>query len=254
MFNISFDISETVQEFSLQQVEVDSLSNYLLDRIVDEIMGRWDGLVDSSLNTTRDEYRRAMYTDRPDDRTAIIGLTARDSKLAMMIETGAEAFDEKIGFSNSELKHMKKDGGWYLTIPFRHATSEAIMGMMVPEMNVSVLDFMKSGGMMEQGNLPEPFNEIQTHEIKLNTGSLITYKHKAPIHEGMHRRDISSTEKEKRGGYFTFRRVSDNSDPESWIHPGLQARGLMEKAIEESHLDQVVDNSVQDWLDTKFGE
>lgn len=254
MFNISFDISETVQEFSLQQVEVDSLSDYLLDRIVDEVMGKWEGLIDSSLNSTRDEYRRAMYTDRPDSKTAIIGLTARESKLAMMIETGADAFDEKLGFENSKLRHEKKDGGWYLTIPFRHATSEAIMSMMVPDMNVSVLDFMKTGGMMEQSNLPEPFDEIQTHQIKLNTGSLITYKHKAPIYEGMHRRDISSTINEKRGGYFTFRRVSDNSDPESWIHPGIQAKGLMEKAVEQSQLDLVVDNAVQDWLDTKFSD
>jgi len=252
MFNISFDISETVQEFSLQQIEVDSLSDYLLDRIVDEIMGKWEGLVDSSLNDTRDEYRRSMYTDRPDSRTAIIGLTARDSKLAMMIETGADAFDEKVGFENSKLRHEKKAGGWYLTIPFRHATSESIMSMMVPGINASVLDFMKSGNVMKQSNLPEPFGEIQTHQLQLNTGTLITYKHKAPIYEGLHRRDISSTEKEKRGGYFTFRRVSDNSDPEAWIHPGFEAKELMEKAVEQSQVDRVVDNAVQDWLDTKF--
>jgi hypothetical protein len=49
----------------------------------------------------------AMYSDRPDDRTAIIGLTSRASKLAMMIETGAEAFDEKVGFDNSGKKTMK---------------------------------------------------------------------------------------------------------------------------------------------------
>ena len=101
MFNISFDISETVQEFSLQQVEVDSLSNYLLDRIVDEIMGRWDGLVDSSLNTTRDEYRRAMYTDRPDDRTAIIA-----SDEAPVVELSQETKDK----ANSRLYCMAAIG------------------------------------------------------------------------------------------------------------------------------------------------
>ena len=253
MLNFSVDISDTVSEFSLQKQEVDSLSNYLLDRLTDEYVAKWENIINSNLNSTRDEYKRAIYTDRPDDYTSIIGLTSRDSKLALMIETGATTFDIKEGFMNSSKKKMKANGGWFLTIPFRHATSESIMDLQVPGAGVSVIDFMKAGQTMEAENLPEPFDQIQTHEIKLNTGSLLTYKHKAPIHEGMHRRDISSTEKEKRGGYFTFRRVSDKSDPDAFIHPGFEPHNFMDQAMAETQFADVVDNAVQDWLDLKLG-
>lgn len=253
MLNFSIDISDTVSEFSLQKQEVDSLSNYLLDRITDEYVAKWENIINTNLNSTRDEYRRGIYTDRPDDYTSIIGLTARDSKLALMIETGATTFDMKEGFMKSSKKTMKADGGWYLTIPFRHATSESIMDLQVPGTNTSVIDFMKTGETLGANDLPAPYDEIKTHEIKLNTGSLLTYKHKAPIYEGMHRRDISSTDKEKRGGYFTFRRVSDNSDLDAFMHPGFEPHNFMDKAMEETQFADVIDNAVQDWLDLKLG-
>lgn len=254
MFPIAFDISDVVKEFHFNKSEMDSLSNYILDRVVGEFMDNWKDIINTQLNSSRDEYKRGMYTDRPNSNTAIIGLTGRDSKLAMMIEMGATAFDEKEGFEKSTKKTMKADGGWYLTIPFRHGTSEAIMSMGAEGQDMSILEYMKAGNTVTSQELPMPFDEIKTHALQLKTGTLITYKHKAPIHEGMHRRDISSTEKEKRGGYFTFRRVSDKTDEQAWIHPGFEAHNFMEQALEMSKLDLVVDDAVQEFLDAKYEE
>jgi len=39
--------------------------------------------------------------------------------------------------------------------------------------------------------------------------------------------------------YMTFRRVSDKSDENSWIHKGFEAHNFMEKALEESQVDKV---------------
>lgn len=254
MINFAVDISDTIQEFQLQPAEITSVSDYLLDRMVDEVMGKWETIINANLHGTRDEYKRGMYTERPNDNTAIIGLNGRENKLAMMIEGGASVFDIKQGFERSEKRTEKEDGGWYLTIPFRHATSESIMDMQVPGMKSSVLDFMKQGNTMEQSTLPAPFDKIQTHSMSLNTGSILTYVHKAPIYEGMHRKDISSTQKEKRGGYMTFRRVSDKSDESSWMHPGFVARDFMGQAMQEADLSVLVDNAIQDWLDAKFSK
>lgn len=252
MLNFSIDISETVQEFSLAKSDIDALVGYTLDRITDEYVTQWENLINSGLDNTRDEYKRAIYTERPDNNTSIIGLNSRESKLAVMIETGADAFDEKSGFYNSNKKHVTKNG-WHLTIPFRHGVSESIMEMMVPGTGVSVIDLMKTGATMGAGQLPQPFDEILTHNLQLNNGTLISYKHKAPIYEGMHRRNMNSTISEKRGGYFTFRRVSDKSDPEAWIHPGFVPHLFMDKALNLVQTGAVIDNSVQDWLDAKFG-
>jgi hypothetical protein len=254
MLNFNVDLTEVAMEFDLQKEDISALCDYTLDRVVDEFVNKWESLIDSTLNSTRDEYKRAIYTDRPDDHTAIIGLVARESKLAIMLEEGADVFDEKFGFQNSSKKHIKKSGqGWYLTIPFRHATSESIMQLQTPSAGVSVIDLMKTGQTLSGDNLPAPFNQIQTHSIPLNNGTIITYKHKAHIYEGMHRRDISSTQKEKRGGYFTFRRVSDKSDPAAFMHPGFAAHKFMDKVLQDSALGQAVDSAVQDWLDVKFG-
>lgn len=253
MLNFAIDISDTLAEFNIRKADIDSLADYVLDRTVDEFMTQWEKLIDSGLNSTRDEYKRSIYTDRPDSRTAIVGMNSRDSKLALMIETGATVFDMKSGFENSSKKHPKKDGGWYLTIPFRHGSSEAIMQMMVSGMEVSVIDLMKQGETIGVQQLPEGENEPKTHQISLQTGPIITYKHKAPIYAGMSHKNMSSTLSEKRGGYFTFRRVSDKSDEQAWIHPGFGARNFMDKALQSSKLAEAVDNAVQDWLDVKFG-
>lgn len=249
MLKFQFDISGIVNEFSLSKEDVRSLSNLILDRLVDEYMFNWENIVDSTLNSIRDEYKKGMYSDRLDDMNAIVGLTSTQSKLAMMIEVGANVFDEKEGFSKSTKKKKRGKDGWYLTIPFRHATSSEIMKQFTKQ-GEGILTFLKGGSKLSQSSLPTGYDEPLSHIIP---GSTIKYEHKAPIHEGLHRTKLNSTEKEKRGGYFTFRRVSDNSDPQSWFHPGFEAKNLMDRALNESKLDQVVDTVLQEFLDSKFG-
>ena len=94
-----------------------------------------------------------------------------------------------------------------------------------------------------------PSNYIIDH---INQRSSVGYSHKHSIYEGLHRRDISSTEKENRGGYFTFRRVSDKSEANSWIHPGFEPLKLMEKSLSELRLDYIVDMSIDKFLTLKF--
>ena len=252
MPTVTIDLAEQIQQLALSKEEVSSLSNYLLDRIVDEYMSKWENIINTELKGTRVEYEKAMYTERPDDRTAIIGMTARKSTLALMIETGASAFDEKLGFENSSKKHMKKNGGWYLTIPFSRAASDEIMSQMLPGSTVSVHDLMMQGGTLTPKTLPQGFNETQTHALQLNTGKMITYQHKSPIFEGMKRTEIGSTINEKRGGFVTFRRVSDKSDEDSWMHPGFEARNFMDKALADTQIPQVVSDAVKEFVDKKF--
>jgi hypothetical protein len=52
--------------------------------------------------------------------------------------------------------------------------------------------------------------------------------------------------------YTTFRRVGQLSDPNSWIHPGLQAKNLAEQAVQETNIDTIVNNTVDSIL-SDFG-
>lgn len=245
---VIIDLSGIINEFILDENETKSLSRYVLSNISDEYMRVWERNIDSSLKSTRSEYRRAIFTEQPDDYSMVFGMTPTKSKLAMMLEEGASQYDIKDGFSNSDKKHIKKDGsGWYLTVPFRWATSEAVAESMVfsNQMPKDIEKLVKTTGRpLKLSDLPSQYRDTRT--------SSVGYKHRASIYEGLQRRDISSTEKENRGGYFTFRRVSDKSEANSWQHPGFEPLKLMERSLSELRLDYIVDQSIDQFLTLKF--
>lgn len=126
MNNKLIDISGTIEEFNLSSDEVSSLSRYILDSVSGEYMRNWEANIDGVLHQTKTNYKNAIYIEQPDDYSLILGMSPRKDKLALMLEEGATSFDIKAGMEKSAKKHMKKDGGWYITVPFRWATSEAI--------------------------------------------------------------------------------------------------------------------------------
>ena len=248
---VVIDLSGVIDEFFLDENEVKSMSRYVLSNISDEYMRVWERNIDGSLHSTRSEYRRAIFTEQPDDFSMVFGMTPTKSKLAMMLEEGASQWDIKDGFANSDKKHTKKDGsGWYLTVPFRWATSEAVAESMVfsNQMPKDIEKLVKTTARpLKLSDLPS--NYIIDH---INQRSSVGYAHKSSIYEGLRRTDISSTVNENRGGYFTFRRVSDKSEANSWQHPGFEPLKLMERSLSELRFDYIVDMSIDKFLTLKF--
>lgn len=241
---VVIDLSEVATEFVLSDEEIASLSRLLLATIADDYVRKWEKLIDNSLHSTRAEYKRGIFTEQPDDYNIIIGLTPRQSQLALMLEDGATSFDIKEGFSKSDKKHEKKDGGWYLTVPFRWATSDALgesfgFSNKMPKPIEKIVKTTKEP--LKLGDLPSGFKELGQNKAS-------GYKHKFTIFEGLNRQEIGSGDNEKRGGYMSFRRVSDKSDEGSWIHPGFEALGLMEKAAAEIDIGTLVDFTVDEFL------
>lgn len=244
---ILIDMSGVIDEFLLSEDETKSLSRFVLANISDEYMRYWERNIDTNLRSTRSEYKQGIFTEQPDDFSIIFGMTPRQSKLGMMLEEGASAYDIKEGMASSQKKKPKKGGGWYITVPFRHATSEALAesmtfsGRMPREVEAAV---KVSDKPLNLADLPPNYQQRKT--------SWVGYKHKAAIYEGLHRRDISATQKEKRGGYYTFRRISDKSEENSWMHPGFEPLKLMEKSLSDLPLDTIVDRAVDKFLSAKL--
>lgn len=244
---IYIDVSDLASEFVMSEEEVKSLSRYILARIADEYVREWEHQIDQNLHSTRNEYKRGIFSEQPDDYNIIIGLTPRQSPMAMMLEEGASQFDMKEGMKNSPKAKQKKSGGWYLTVPFKFATSEAIgesgFSNKMPKPIEQLVKVMKEP--LKLGNIPEPLRALGQNQTS-------GYKHKFNIYEGLQRTEIGSGA-EKRGGYMTFRRVSDKSDKDAWQHPGLEALNLMDKAAQEIDIGKLIDLSVQEFLDEKRG-
>lgn len=170
------------------------------------VRDKWQQEAQKKLNSTRTDYLLGLSFDAiqyPYNNNPFSGAVVLQGKFPNMLETGFSAFDMKTGFSKSP-KRLSSSTGWYLTIPFRHSTPGSFMyGKPMP-----VDIYAEAKKLPNKGRLNNSKGEVLT--------SWTGYKHKSNIYDKMTRY------KKGRGStYVTFRRVSNNSDPLSWWHPGF---------------------------------
>lgn len=250
---IRIDLSDVVAEFNLDENTANMLGTAIIDRVVQEYSYKWQNLITSELKQSREEYLRAVYIDRTSGTDVTFGLSARESNLALMIEEGKEPWDEKPFLLASPKRKQKKDGGFYITVPFRHATPQAIAESSIFSsiMPQEIYDLAKNNqSPLKRQELPEQHQVLGVRrEINIPGLKVPEYIHKAAKYEGLVRVKAESSEKEKRGNYFTFRRVSDASDPNSWWNGGIQARKLMDRALEAAEIDKVASMAIDETLE-----
>ena len=123
---INIDASDYIEQSSLSPDDIFGFHALLLDRLADGFKEQWIDEVNQTLHSTRPEYMRGMFVSRPDDNTVVMGVTARKSQLSVDLELGKNAFDEKQGFAQSPKRTIKRNGGWFLTIPFRFSAPTSL--------------------------------------------------------------------------------------------------------------------------------
>jgi hypothetical protein len=169
-----------------------------------------------------------------------------ESRLGLMIENGASAFDIKEGLKRSPKAHNSGQANWYISVPFRIATAEAIAESSVfqGQMTKTVQNIAKKVGVLTVKNIPEEL-KIKGVRKEINEGSKTypKYEHKFFLYEG-----LSRGTKKYHGQYQTFRRVSENSDENSWIHPGFQPHNFMDKTLDEVQIDNIADIAIDEFL------
>lgn len=193
------------------EMAVSSAIRDTLDVVKDE----WEQTARKKLKSTYPDYYMGLNeynsVEFPDPFTGVLTLRG---KWANMLETGFPAFDMKQGFENSGKVKQKKDGGWYLTIPLRQRTPNST-GMMV-------------GGNPMPRDIYSMAKQLQPQQRLTGTemnyppqASWTGYQHKNGLYEGMVR-NVKQYANSTQGTYYTFRRVSDKSDPMAWLHPGYE--------------------------------
>lgn len=248
---INIDLSDLVEEFDLSQDQSTFLGASIIDAVITEYQLRWENLINQELRTTRNEYKRGVFIERESPLSVTFGLTNRASSIPLMIEEGQPPFDEKEGFRNSPKRKIAQDGGWYIDIPFRHATPKAVAdsGLFASIMSNNICKEVKNRGRLSFMDLSVKDSAIGERKAINRLGvNKPAYMHKAPIYQGLTKVNIASTEKEKRSGYFTWRRVSENSDPNSWWNGGIVPYKLMDKALEQAKIDVVADKVIDQFL------
>lgn len=247
MIPISLNISDLAEEFSFTREDSKDFIDYVLSEIVGAFAIQWREEA-KVLKSTRKEYQRSIQIIDTSPTTKSVVLRGW---LPNAVESGLEAFDMKPGFERSSKKKYNKTGGWYLTIPFRWATPEAegdssiFSGRMPKE--IHKIAKKQPGKPLSLDDLPEQYRPPKKREkIVLKSKVFEEYVHKTSIYHGIVRKDVKGHSQ-----YMSFRRVSEKSmktDPNSWIHKGITARNLAEKALGNTEIDVIADTAIDNYL------
>lgn len=265
MLKIDLDIRPLVAGYNVSRQEVLDLAQRTVEVVTWNLYNEIHKVASNDLRRTRDLYVRNLNQPEFGRLTGTIVLTG---SLPNMIESGATAFDMKQGFSKSTKKKQKKDGGWFLTIPFRWATPGSIadspaFSMVMPQEVYEIAKGLKGGrtsfmGMKrtsrgitgaELSKTPFGSSGMRAGFSSLETGvTHKEYRHRAPLAQGMIKQSMFY-ESAMQSKYMTFRRVSDRSDKNSWIHPGISARKFFDQAIRSLDISTIVANTVDNELE-----
>lgn len=187
------------------------------------------------------DYARSIQRMFP-YRGITSGLVFADSMEAEMIEEGYGPFDMKPGLLKSPKARVDRNGNRYITIPFRHNVPEAgATGAPMPQNiynQARKLDFSEITGRNPWGRFTYLWGGRigqmeQGRQVKPQVGGMTApYQWKTSPFSGMVRMKDSATNRS--GGYLTFRRVSVNSDPNAWWHPGVKPKPVTQAVIENS--------------------
>lgn len=256
------DLTDVFDEFNLLESQAAAMTKQVIDDVTVRVVRNWKQEAARGLKSSRAEYVRSVYWSESSARRNVIVLMG---SLPNMIESGAQPFDLKEGFEKSGKVKHKKDGGWYLTIPFRWATpgslgeNVAFAGVMPQDVyslarqlrpRRTAAGASSAGQSLSASALPASRQNLGTRRAVSNalTGqNFPAYQHRSPLMAGMQRNEKTYAAATQ-SSFSTFRRVSDKSDPNSWIHTGIQARNFAEKAFQKTDFDTIVNNSIDRFL------
>lgn len=264
MTPITIDLSGLSKQFGLSQKAIDELTETCVNEVTAIIYTNWQALAKKNLHSTLPEYLHNLHTVDKGRFAKQIILTGI---LPSMVENGASPFDMKNSFEkskkvkytvpvyNAKGKQVYAGGDWYLTIPFRIGTP-GIVGQagFSNEMPQEIYDIMLQRPAqvpLKESEIPDPYNVPKSRAAIMDeVGDLLydEYQHKNSIFEGLVK-NSSAYENVVQNTYGTFRRVGKNSDPLSWIHKGIKAYHLADKAVEMTNVDDIVQNEVLQFLD-----
>lgn len=247
MIPLIINTQDIYNQFNVTKQDVENIVDFITKEITASFARRWDTQARNELHSSRQVYRESLQVIDEGRMQGSVVLWYTNP-LVSMIEEGVGSFDMKEGYAKSSKKKTKKDGGWYMHIPFRFATPNALGedNIFSAKMPQEIYDLVKdkpqdlitsSGSMASKPlSLAEIPTRFQTPSIRPSVSSIpesktfAEYKNKTSIFEGIQKRKDTVT---GQNTYMSFRTVSDNSDSDAFIHTGINAYNLADKAMSD---------------------
>lgn len=231
--NIQIDTQSIANSFNLDQSDIDRLLDTVAKDLTARFAVQWEREAISSLHSSRQQYiNNLVVVDEGPAKGAVMLV----GKLANMIESGTPSWDMKPSFLNGPNAKQGKNGK-YNTIPFSFGTPGALeenfSGGILPQEVYNIVKDRAPNEPLEKYDLKNTsasIREPKKKSVKMpESKSFKEYQHKSSIYEGVSKRTDKTT---GQNSYGSFRRVSSNSDPASFIHPGFDAAHIAEKVLE----------------------
>ncbi len=195
----------------------------------------WENEANRVLKSSREQYVNSIVVvDEGFAKGAVMLL----GDVPNMVEQGVEPFDMKPGMLDGPNAKVGKDGSKYNTVPFSFGIPTSLksnFSSIMPQEVHSVISKKpvdKVTGVskpLSDKELPKKLQQPQVKRVKLpDSKSFKEYQHKSSIYEGMTKRQDKRT---GQNSYGSFRRVSENSDPNSWLHPGIEEKDISGSVI-----------------------
>lgn len=251
--DLIINVDDLIEEFNLPEETGNRIVQAAVQAVTNAIYYNWVNSAKQALHSTRNGYINGLIIASTGEFSRSITLTG---KLNNMIEKGAAPWDMKEVFSKSAKVKYSQKGDWYLTIPFRHATPNALgensafNGAQLPTAIHDIVKEFIGGQSLPKKSIPSPFDipksraAISIPEKKINFPE---YTHKSSPFAGVTKNE-GAYSNITQNSYVSFRRVGKNSDSNSWINSGIQAHNLLDAAISKTDIRTITDNTVDEIL------
>lgn len=174
-------------------------------------------IADAKLHATASLYKEGL------NHPAAVSLTEKGVRIGLVgkvpqdLERGYSGFDMKRALLSSPNAKTSKAGKRYVDVPFSHKKQG-----MSEDVRTMVLNAARRESARAQREDRAPRNPLKV------TGRLPPEQahHKTGIHS-----DMTRTKQGRSASYQTIRRVSSNSDPVAWQHPGFSGVRAIPQAL-----------------------
>ena len=253
-------IEELGHNVDLFSDETISVFRVELARIASAAHAEWVRLAQTRLKSSRDLYVNGLrqmdsFLERSVGGESVYDITLIGT-MPNNIEHGMAAFDMKgvrPGWLGGSKAKVSKDGKRYVVIPFRHSTSSQGRFSYTGKAKVDQLDRHLKKVVRDYG-----LNRM----VRAAGGNVVAGPvRRAPAHSSIHPylRNLTRVQKPVAGRtssgkgrgqsmLMTWRVMSENSAPSSWIHPGIEAKNLLDEV--KRFVDRQMENSVNKILGT----
>lgn len=254
---LHIDLNPLMEQYNLTQENCNDIIDSTVKEITAQFAREWEQTALRELGSTKNRYVQNLSVIDEGRMMGAVVLDYTKDPLIQMLEEGASGFDMKEGFLNSPKAKTGKNGNKYLTIPFSWGGSDSIesnstfSNKMPKEIEkivkskdigkaVNKSDLNKLGGSFA---IPKTRDKVEIPKSK----TFESYTHKSSIYEG-----ITKTKDSVTGQTSTnsFRRVSLNSSPNSWIHPGIEAKNIAELSLDnfENKIEPIMTRAIDNAL------